>query len=1329
MNLRLLFLGIGLVTTAVFTAAQVERVLPRRDAQTLEGREFIVGFMQNEVVGYGVPSPILEIYISSQYDAVVQVEHANRTIETLNIRAFDVHVVRVQPLYMVSVSESRQRAALFITSDVPIVVYTLNSIQTSTDSYAALPIPMLGQQYRTVNSPNDHYLAIQNADDFEFAAAVRTSEFMIMAPDDNTRVQIYPTWITERGIRPGEVIQVTLNRGDCYLVKGRQTQIRSGDMTGSHIVADKPVAVLSGHVRASYPVDERNSKDHLVEMLPPMDKWGKKYVAAPFAVMSAPGLVKVVAADNNTTITISTAWQTINTTIAQAGQGINVVLEEPMTFSSDKYFMAAQVMPSRQYQEGNALSLDGDPAMVVLPATDQFVQSATFRFPELLPQQELGASQRYHYYVNLVAEREALSTLRIDGRLAVEVEPLLQWQVMPSSTLHWANVQLSTGTHTISSDSGRFSAIMYGMSRADSYANLAGISFDKETPVDPTPPRFYLTVDCGNVVGTVTDTSINDPLLENLTVQTSRTYNYDWLITEPQDTLGTRSVEARVRNLWADAQLVIHAWDSQGNGREWLYQYHAPTLSVPSRIDIDDTVYSGCERVPIVNDGDRPLVVENVRIQGDIRFSLVDTNSYRLEIPPKDTAWVDICFRYDSSGSPANGTLFVELGCGLERAIPISRLIRADLIAEDLDFGAVRIGDTLCKRTPVINVGTQPVLITRLVLDRVLEPFVVDTAGLRLPFLLGVGDTVWVSVCFTPTAMSSWVRTDTINSSTVPDRTVTYRGRGIRPDVRGLVIDWGRRRVGQPCDTTVRLQNAGESACVLDTVLHVLLGAFDANGFTLPRPMAPYESVDVPLTFTPNTEGSVADTILITVDWRYHDTVRIILLGVGTIPAVRTIDVDMGSVVVGSSKDSIAAIIESYGTENLTITATQLSGPDIGSLFTTMMTAPHVMATGTAHESLVSFRPQRVGVHEVFVDIVCDAAPYGQQVARRVRIHGVGVPEPVENLDVQVIAPLALSTCVDTVAHVHVRNTGNVPVLLESVTATLDGEPLSIPLALPTSIQPDSSVLVDLRCSLTRSNIAELMVEVTYSPDRREVVHIPIQVASGSINVDVQVPPSPSIGEVITADINIRSTQERSVAENIVFTVECPRDRWIPELGTVDIQIRHADGVFTDQVALESVTKGVRVALNQSVRSPFEIQASIRGQVLWKDPTETEIRVLVEENQCTAPSENSAFFNVQVCGGLKRMIRLEGREMATLKLVQQPAHGSINAVIETSQSMHVLVYLVDVQGTRSTLSNTLALEKGSHHCIFSVTSWPSGLYSLILQYGSGEVALPVLIVN
>ena len=55
--------------------------------------------------------------------------------------------------YMIQNSEEISPASIEIESDVPITIYGLNSIQASSDMFAAIPIANWGTEYMVVSFP------------------------------------------------------------------------------------------------------------------------------------------------------------------------------------------------------------------------------------------------------------------------------------------------------------------------------------------------------------------------------------------------------------------------------------------------------------------------------------------------------------------------------------------------------------------------------------------------------------------------------------------------------------------------------------------------------------------------------------------------------------------------------------------------------------------------------------------------------------------------------------------------------------------------------------------------------------------------------------------------------------------------------------------------------------------------------------------------------------------------------------------------------------------------------------------------------------------------
>ena len=393
-------------------AAQIERVLPRRGGSSLEGTSFVVGFMANEILEVG-EDPRVQIFISSQVDATVTISSPLSSPYTYVIPANTVRVFSMNAMHVVNASEQIAPKAIFVDSDVPIVVYTLNSLALSTDSYTAIPTKHCGTDYFTVNRPTDWYRPGRTMNPLD--RAPRVGEFMVMATEDATDVVIQPRVRTRGGRSAGQQFSVRLNKGDCYLVQAQATRHGGDDLTGSSISSNLPIAVISGHMRSGVPTDSTLSKDHLVEQLPPVTKWGRTYATAQFAQIVRPDVFRMVASRSNQTVRLTTSAGTSTFTLSAPGSWRDTSLKEPAYWTSDEPFLLTQFMSS------STSGAYGDPAMVIVPPVEQFVNQSMFQFPVL---ETTGLdNQQFFYFINVVAEASALSSLRVNTTPVTTIAP------------------------------------------------------------------------------------------------------------------------------------------------------------------------------------------------------------------------------------------------------------------------------------------------------------------------------------------------------------------------------------------------------------------------------------------------------------------------------------------------------------------------------------------------------------------------------------------------------------------------------------------------------------------------------------------------------------------------------------------------------------------------------------------------------------------------------------------------------------------------------------------------------------------------------------------
>ncbi|NJO92930.1 MAG: hypothetical protein HC831_31165 [Chloroflexia bacterium] len=100
---------------------------------------------------------------------------------------------------------------------------------------------------------------------------------------------------------------VTLNKGELFQVQSENevgsANLGQGDLTGSHVVANKPIAFYSGALSTRIPFGQC-CWDHLYEQIPPVQTWGREYFTVPLKTRQQ-DRYRILAAENNTTVQIT----------------------------------------------------------------------------------------------------------------------------------------------------------------------------------------------------------------------------------------------------------------------------------------------------------------------------------------------------------------------------------------------------------------------------------------------------------------------------------------------------------------------------------------------------------------------------------------------------------------------------------------------------------------------------------------------------------------------------------------------------------------------------------------------------------------------------------------------------------------------------------------------------------------------------------------------------------------------------------------------------------------------------------------------------------------
>lgn len=362
-----------------------------------------------------------------------------------------------------------------VQSDIPITAYQFNPLQNSgvysNDATVLWPQHVLTTDYTAVT------------DNATSAAATYLS---IVATHDGTHVEVLPTTTLAIAGAP----EATLQRGEVFTVVSvlsDEDPPNDGNLSGSRVVADQPVAAFSGNVSA--PVIPSGGAwvggariccaDHMEHQLLPLQTWGTRHVVAtpaPAYYPVDPARYRVTGAFDATPLQWSPAAPPGAPESIDAGQ--TVVFETDASFavaSTDvgKAFSITQFLPSGDTTD--SLFDDerrGDPAMIILPAVEQFEDRYVFAVP---------AAYATHA-VTVVAPDGA--TVELDG-VETDASTFVDLAELDGVSWVYAHLAVTEGTHVVTA-SQPVGLTVAGYDVEVSYGYAAGSGF--ETITVPPPP-------------------------------------------------------------------------------------------------------------------------------------------------------------------------------------------------------------------------------------------------------------------------------------------------------------------------------------------------------------------------------------------------------------------------------------------------------------------------------------------------------------------------------------------------------------------------------------------------------------------------------------------------------------------------------------------------------------------------------------------------------------------------------------------------------------------------------------------------------------------------
>lgn len=457
---------------------------------TTEGNDFWLTFMNNSTLNPETYPDItfeLKVAVSAREQTHVYFEVDGTVVHDHLVSANETYIYDMKALYSqiyLLESESNTYKGVHVYTDESDKVFSCFNYsrngeagESSRDASLIIPTRHLGMEYLVQTYYEDTY----------------SSQFAVVATEDNTTVTITPTYQTLGGKPQGTPFTVLLSKkGDAYLVASaiHQSSNVNVDLSGSRICADKPIAVFNGNQQTSIPFDESYSKDFLSEQIIPIKQWGTDFYLATLGSTNENYFI-LTAAYDSTQIEINSYFTGDNSNTTEvktlmAGETLSPYsLDDDFketTIHSDKPIMCyAYTTSAARNSQCSVVGRTkvcinyGDPANALMPSWMHRVKSMNFFTHDLDPfSPDPNNVPPQKYFVYVVTRTSDTGKLTIDGQgdYSASFTPFHGAPEMSYASIEVTNPDKKY--HTIESSGDGFVGMVYALTGAQGYLYTLG---------------------------------------------------------------------------------------------------------------------------------------------------------------------------------------------------------------------------------------------------------------------------------------------------------------------------------------------------------------------------------------------------------------------------------------------------------------------------------------------------------------------------------------------------------------------------------------------------------------------------------------------------------------------------------------------------------------------------------------------------------------------------------------------------------------------------------------------------------------------------------------
>lgn len=396
------------------------------------GKEFVVAFMQNGLQQTLNSDFKLLIRGYSPFTAVTISMKKPGLRMTVQVTTGQTVLVKIPPQAEMVGSKIFDNTVV-VRANNAISLVAINEKPTSADSTVVYPVHSWGTEYQIV-TPN--------------VGTDRYGEFVVAAWDEPTTVDVHlKATVNYQGqsYPRGSVLPIRLE-------PFQAAQLQSpADMSGTRIVAQKPVAVFTGHTCLA----RFTQCDHLVEQLQPVSSWGTTFIVPPLPFDTQSDIVYV---------------STSQVTRVESQHGASKTSRELRPGRSTLYGLQA---PNPLYLSanngiqviffadgGNKDSITYDPFFMTIPDVSSYCHSYN-----------IFALEGYNNYAILIAKNSEKAGILFNKTPLGNVA----WKPVPGTDYSWVRQSLGGqfAVHTVEHKTSPFGLLSMGIREQKSYGLVA----------------------------------------------------------------------------------------------------------------------------------------------------------------------------------------------------------------------------------------------------------------------------------------------------------------------------------------------------------------------------------------------------------------------------------------------------------------------------------------------------------------------------------------------------------------------------------------------------------------------------------------------------------------------------------------------------------------------------------------------------------------------------------------------------------------------------------------------------------------------------------------